>query len=352
MIKKVLNRIIPKKNKSKNFDKIYFSNSSEFEEQKDLLKLKNIFNFENIDEKIFVDMPATKPKVSFPLSKVGVTNRKHKIKIKDIFNKEKNIDIEANIKIFLNLTSEQRGLHMSRIEKAMQKFQNSGLDIKQYSDNLLKYVIELQNSKTGEVEIEFYYEKLIDKNSSNRLSHEILKIYFNSEIRNNGNLIHKIGLVVPFMNACPCPQRWAIRDFYYQLKNLNFSDGEIYRLASLINFGTHTNLGEAKIFLEDLQDNLSYEDLYSVLDNSVLITRELLSGRDEFEFIKQALIKEQFCEDSAREIVKNLIDQLKNKLLPESLIEVSVEVNESIHFHNLRVEIKDTLNNILKNLKN
>ncbi len=358
MIKRVLSRIIRKNKKVEPFlvvnqeiNEFYNLNKEPSEDKECLLKYKNIHNFDNINEKHFVDMPAAKPNVIFPLPKVGVTNRKHKIKIKDIFDQQKIIEVEADIKIFFDLPPDQRGLHMSRIEKAMQQFQELGLNLKHYATNLLKYAAELQNRNSGKIEIEFYYEKLVNKNSSGRPAHELLKVIFQAELMGSNNLIYKLGLSVPFMNACPCPQRWAIRDFYHKLKRLNFDDKEIYRLASFINFGTHTNLGEATVIIENSQDNITYVDLYSILDESVLITRELLSGKDEFEFIKEALIKEQFCEDAAREIVKNIVKNLYNKLDPKSFIEILVEVNESIHFHNLKVEIKDSFGNIIKNLK-
>ena len=358
MIKRVLSRIIRKNKKIEPFlitgqevKKFYNLTKEEFDNKENLLKHKNIHNFDNIDEKHFVDIPATKPSVIFPLPKIGVTNRKHKIKIKDIFDEQKTIEVEADIKIFFDLPSDQRGLHMSRIEKAMQQFQNTCLDIRQYASNLLKYAAELQNRNYGKIEIEFYYEKLINKNSSGRSAHELLKVIFQAELKGLNSLIYRIGLVVPFMNACPCPQRWAIRDFYHKLKKLNFDDEDIYRLASFINFGTHTNLGEATVVIDDFQDNITYAELYSILDESVLITRELLSGKDEFKFIREALIKEQFCEDAAREIVKNIVKNLHNKLDSKSFIEILVEVNESIHFHNLKVEIKDSFGNIIKNLK-
>ncbi len=316
-----------------------------------ILKIKNINDFKNINEKSFVDIPASIPKNPFYLEKVGVTNRKHKIKIRDIFEDNKIIEVEADIKIFFDLPENQRGLHMSRIEKAMQEFQNAGTDLKTYAQSLIKYAAELQNRKGGEIEVEFNYEKTINKNSSGRLAHEILKILFYGKLKEDNKFIYKLGIKAPFMNACPCPQRWAIREFYNKLKELGFKNEEIYELASHISFGTHTNLGEATLCIEDLNNNINYQDLYEILDETLSITRELLSGQDEFEFIKEALIKEQFCEDAARDLVYTVVKNLKNKIHPESLIEIYVEVNESIHFHNLRVEIVDNFKHILDKIE-
>ena len=326
-----------------------------------LLEMKGIKNFENIDEKNFVDIPSSTPKILFPLSKVGVTNRKHKIQIedifekhkiqiKDIFDEDKIIEPEVDIEIFFDLPENQRGLHMSRIEKAMQKYQYSRTHLKEYLRNLIKYAAELQNRETGIVKIAFNYEKLVDKNSSGRLAHENIKIIAIGFL-NKDEIKYKLGVEVPFMNACPCPQRWSIREAYHYLKNLGLSDEEIYKLINPLSFGSHTNLGTAKLIIEDLKNNLTHNEIYEILNKSVLITRELLSGKDEFDFIKEALIKEQFCEDVAREIVKNLAESLNKKLDPKSFIEIEVEVNESIHFHNLKVEIKEKFEDIERKLK-
>ncbi|GIW66012.1 MAG: GTP cyclohydrolase I FolE2 [Candidatus Parcubacteria bacterium] len=315
-----------------------------------LLEVKGIKNFENIDEKNFVDIPASTPKILFPLPKVGVTNRKHKIQIEDIFEKNKIIEPEVDIEIFFDLPENQRGLHMSRIEKAMQKYQFSRTNLKEYLKNLIKYAAELQNRETGIIKIVFNYEKLIDKNSSGRLAHENIKIIAIGFL-NKDEIRYKLGMDVPFMNACPCPQRWSIREAYHYLKSLGLSDKDIYKVINPLNFGSHTNLGTAKLIIEDLKNNITHNEIYKILNKSVLITRELLSGKDEFDFIKEALIKEQFCEDVAREIVKESVESLGKKLDPKSLIELEVEVNESIHFHNLRVEIREKFENIQRELK-
>ncbi|GIW66795.1 MAG: GTP cyclohydrolase I FolE2 [Candidatus Parcubacteria bacterium] len=342
MIKKILETFLNSNKKiAKDHQDIEINN---------ILKIKNIKNFDTIDSKNFVDIPASCPGVLLPLKNVGISHRKHKIKIKDIFDSSKNLEVEVNLEIFFDLPKNQRGLHMSRIEKAMQRYQNNYLDLKSYSSNLIKYAAELQNRNKGKLKLEFNYEKFINKNSSGRGSHEIIKILLFT-IFNKNKIKHKLGMQVPFMNACPCPQRWSIREAVYYLRNLGFFDDEIYKIINPLNFGTHTNLGEATIIIEDLNNNLNYNDIYEILNTSVLIVRELLSGKDEFEFIKQSLIKEQFCEDVAREITKNFIDNLGNKLNPESLLEIEVNVNESIHFHNLRVKIKEKIKDIIDGLK-
>lgn len=45
------------------------------------------------------------------------------------------------------------------------------------------------------------------------------------------------------------------------------------------------------------------------------------------------------------------VEKLEEEVNPETIIEVKVEVDESVHVHNLYVEVRDTLKNLKDNLR-
>jgi len=345
MIKKIIKEI--KKNIVKVSNMPRYLKEKSYNQNIDILRLKKI-DFQNIDTKQFVDMPDAVPEIKLFLPKVGITSRPHYIKIIDPF-KNTPIDILTVIKIFMPLKAEKRGLHMSRIEKVLYLAQKKQYqDLVQYAKKVILPLIEKQNAKEGEIHLEGIYEKETDKNISGRKSHEILYFYVRTNIKNN-ILKTFTGLGVYFMNACPCPQRWAIRKFYYKLKEKGYSEDEIYEIIKEAPLESHTNKGLAKLFVED--DSISFKDLYKVLDSSVTIVRELLSGNDEHLFIRETHEKELFCEDVVRNIAYQTIKYLNGKINDDKMILIKAEVNESIHFHNLYAEIKTTFGKLKKEIQ-
>jgi MptA/FolE2 family GTP cyclohydrolase len=342
MIKSIISKIKNKKRSKNSLEDINrnlnYDVSYRYVENLDILKIKNI-DFKNVDSKNFVDMPDSSPRVKLDIPKVGVTQRPHYIKIVDPF-KDSVVNINTFIKIFMPLNANKRGLHMSRIERILYSAQQKQYSsLPEYTEEIIKPLIEEQNATRGEIHLKCLYEKETDKNQSGRKGHEILYLYSKTTIKDN-KLKTFVGLGVYFMNACPCPQRWAIRNFYYKLKEKGYQDDQIYEIIKDVPLESHTNRGIVNLFVEDKK--ISYKTLYQILDSSVTIVRELLSGKDEHLFIREAHEKELFCEDVVREVAFNVVKYLNKEIDDDKKIVINTEVDESIHFHNLYAEISST----------
>jgi GTP cyclohydrolase IV len=348
MIKTIIERIKKQVKKLPNIKKESENKSLINNSGSDILKIKQI-DFSILDTKRFVDMPDAEPRVKLFLPKVGITQRPHYIKIIDPF-KYSPININSFVKIFMPLKESKRGLHMSRIEKVLYSAQNKVYNrLSEYTEEIIVPIIREQNVKSGRICVKSLYEKETDKNPSGRKGHEILYLYSITSFENN-KLNTIVGLGAYFMNACPCPQRWAIRNFYYKLKEKGYSDKEIYEIIKEAPLESHTNRGIVNLFVEDR--DISYKDLYMILDTSVTIVRELLSGNDEHLFIRESHEKELFCEDVVREVAFNVVKYLGNKIENERRVIIKAEVDESIHFHNLYAEISLPMGELKKQLKN
>ena len=348
MIKTIIGKIKKQIKKLPNIKKGSEDKLSINDSGSDILKIKQI-DFSILDTKRFVDMPDAEPRVKLFLPKVGITQRPHYIKIIDPF-KDSSININSLVKIFMPLKASKRGLHMSRIEKVLYSTQNRVYNsLSEYTEEIIVPIIREQNVKSGRICVKSLYEKETDKNPSGRKGHEILYLYSITSFKNN-KLNTIVGLGAYFMNACPCPQRWAIRKFYYKLKEKGYSEKEIYEIIKEAPLESHTNRGIVNLFVED--KDISYRDLYKIIDYSVTIVRELLSGNDEHLFIREAHEKELFCEDVVREVAFNVVKYLGNKIENERRVIIKAEVDESIHFHNLYTEISLPMGELKKQLKN
>lgn len=303
--------------------------------------------FENIDKKEFVDLPGTEPSIKFPLEKVGITNRNHYIRIIDPFS-NKEVELFGDLKVFLNLPVNQRGLHMSRIEQELHNMKSEKIvSLKDYALQLCKKIKESQEQENCRVEIIVNYEKMVSKNISQKPSHELIKLHISAELIKDDVIITQ-GITVPFINACPCTQRWGIKDFFHSLKSQGLKNDEIEKIVESAPLQAHTNKGNATLLI--YSDKIDFLEIYNILEESSPLCRELLSGNDEHSVVSEAHKNGMFCEDVAREIVSNTVNSLKNKVESDTVIEIIVEVDESIHVHDLYVEIKDTLENLNKRL--
>ncbi len=296
----------------------------------------NIKEIEKID---FTDVPSSEPKLKIPLERVGISGRKHYVNVIDPFS---NIPTRllANLDIYANLNRNQRGLHMSRFEAQLHKIELlETMPIQEYCKTLVDMIKNSQGIKQCDVLMKMTYEKLVDKNISKRPSHELLTLICEAS-SNNDNYQIKNGIVIPIINACPCTQRWATKNFLKNLKKIGFDDDKCIRILQLSPLQSHTNRGFVSIIIQN--DKIKYSQLYNIIEQSTQIVRELLSGHDEHIFVSEANEQGLFCEDVARSIIKNTISHLGDFLNIDDNIEIEVEIDESIHHHNLKCVINNT----------
>jgi len=300
------------------------------------MRIKNIY------DKSFVDIPDSEPKVKIPLENVGVSNRPHYIAMLDPFDRKKEITVWGEINILSNLAKDQRGLHMSRFEEILHQLASEqSRDIQKFTRELCMLALKSQGAKKCAIGVSVNYEKTTDnKNLSGKLSHELIRLtsYFKTNRNNN---FSRIGMIVPFFNACPCTQRWGMRDFHRFLLTENLDKKLIEKLIINAPLQAHTNRGD--LTLEIQSNKVTYKDIYRILEKSSPIIRELLKGKDEHAFVKEGHKLALFCEDLARETAFNTVKMLDKKLEKDTLIKIVVNTDESVHFHNLFCEINTSL---------
>jgi GTP cyclohydrolase FolE2 len=208
---------------------------------------------------------------------------------------------------------------------------------------------ETQKQNNCRIELSADYEIEVDKNESKRPSYELLKLYSAVEEK-DGSQSRETGITVPFINACPCTQRWGMKAFYEELSREGYKDEEIFALIEKAPLQAHTNRGEATITV--YSDKVDFKTLYRVVEDSTVIIRELLSGQDEHFAVRDTHKNGQFCEDVIREIMANLVKRLDGKLSDETKVRIHVEVDESVHFHNLFAEVIDSFAGIKASIEN
>jgi len=305
-------------------------------------------DFEKIDLKEFVDIPSSIPQVRLNIPLVGICQRPTNILVLDPFDKSKSTQVYSDIRISCSLNSKQRGLHMSRIEECIEELKYAGLDICEYVRECALLVKRTQGQKVCKVELTSHYEKDNLKNPSKKQSKEILELLTSIEINEDKESL-QVGVVVPFINACPCTQRWGMRAYYETLRTKGYDHSTSEDLVRCAPLQAHTNRGKAKVCISSSE--VSHKTIYDVLDNSVPIIRELLKGQDEHSVVRHAHEQGQFCEDNIRAIAQQVALTFKDKLPAKTPILIHVEVDESVHFHNLWAEMDQSLGELCAGLE-
>jgi GTP cyclohydrolase FolE2 len=312
------------------------------------MSIKLPIRLEEINLKSFVDMPATLPALGIPLQRVGISNRPHYIRVLDPFDGSTR-ELLADISLNFALPADRRGIHMSRIEESLLQLRNEEtLSLRQYTEKLFGRISDLQKLPAASVSIICNYEKIVGKNSSGKISSELLTLH-SSITKSEKNIQPEIGVTVPFMNACPCTQRWGVRDFYNTLKERDYADEEMRFLLEAAPKQAHTNRGTATVKISS--EAVDVGEIYDVLDRSLPIVRELLKGMDEHDFVKKAHAAGMFCEDNIRTVIAELVTSFKDRLSPQTRLSVKIDVDESVHHHNLSAEVTDSMENLRMSFK-
>ena len=298
----------------------------------------------SIHTKSFVDIPSSKPAVRFALPQVGITNRPCYVQVQDPFV-GKISRLFGKLGVSFGLPADQRGVHMSRIEECLSNMPALPISdwIEQFSDSLTAR----QELPTCSVQLDLQCAKSTNKNLSEILSEELIELHSAIERNVDGTEICA-GLTVPFINACPCTQRWGMREFYQELIAQGFVEEKAESIMRKAPLQAHTNLGKAS--LKIWSRRVDHHTLYNVLNRAVPIVRELLKGIDEHVLVKHAHREGQFCEDNARAIVQEVFNEFDGKLDDTALVEIVVEVEESVHFHNLRSQVRCPFGDLKRNL--
>jgi GTP cyclohydrolase FolE2 len=288
-------------------------------------------DFSVVYQKTFVDIPSSRPEVEIPLARVGVTNRPLTLTLEDPFRGVP-VTLPCRISVFSSLKASQRGLHMSRIEEAIDEVRTAALLPSRFVEVLADLICKTQGQERCGISLEADYEHRANKNPSGKSSVELLSFLSRAERLGNQTVI-TTGIIVPFINACPCTQHWGMREFFTTLRKKGYDAQEAEEITRCAPLQAHTNRGKSTVSICD--PAITHQSLYHVLDRAVPIIRELLKGPDEHAVVSATHRMGQFCEDNIRAILREIHAFCREKVSPTALITAEVDVDESVHFHNL-----------------
>jgi GTP cyclohydrolase-4 len=292
------------------------------------------------------DVQNQKPQGTFKLTRVGVTGVKKPINVK---RPGRAVTLTAQIDVFVDLPSSQKGSHLSRNVEVISEILDksvrepvSSLEI--LCEQICYKLLERHEYATySEVRTQanYFLEKAL---SSGKRSLEEYKLIARAYAKRNDTTSTKknIGVEVVGMTACPCAME-TVRS------KLEARHPQAKELLNKIPVVTHNQRNITTVSIDEPEGyDVEADDLVTIAEESLSSpTFEILKRDDEAEVTLAAHENPKFVEDVVRDILGKILKKYSD--FPDDVVvTVRSESEESIHKHNAFAERITTLGELRK----
>jgi GTP cyclohydrolase-4 len=311
--------------------------------------------------KLAVCLPDTQddtPNIPIKLTRVGVTGVKKLLQLER--TNKRPIILLPTFDAFVDLPSDQKGVHMSRNPEAISEVleevaKDSTVDVESLCAKIVdKMMTKHEYAKRVEISMTtdfmFMKESPVTKNKTQEMSHLKAKAIGFRDDEGNVTIRKSIGAELIGMTVCPCAQE-SVRESD-KTKLLEFLDEETtQKVLDTVTFASHNQRGIGTLLIEVPEDKyVKAEDLIDIIETSMSSpVCELLKRPDENATVMNAHRNPVFVEDC----VRNMMEKIANKygdFPDDTLITARQENQESIHRHNAFAEKVTTLGELKEEL--
>ncbi|WP_458454053.1 GTP cyclohydrolase MptA [Methanobrevibacter sp.] len=298
------------------------------------------------------------PNVPIKLTRVGVTGVKKLLQLER--TNKRPIILLPTFDAFVDLPSDQKGVHMSRNPEAISEVletvsKDSPVDVESLCAKIVdKMMTKHEYAKRVEISMTtdfmFMKESPVTKNKTQEMAQLKAKAIGIRDEEGNVSIRKSIGAEVIGMTVCPCAQESVKESDKNKL--LEFLDEETtQKVLDTVTFASHNQRGVGTLLIEVPEDRIvKAEDLIDIIEKSMSSpVCELLKRPDENATVMNAHRKPVFVEDC----VRNMMEQIVTKYADfpdDTLITSRQENQESIHRHNAFAEKVTTLGELKEEL--
>ncbi|MFZ2049582.1 MAG: GTP cyclohydrolase MptA [Solirubrobacteraceae bacterium] len=285
------------------------------------------------------DVQARTPAIKVGLSRVGVTGVEKVVRIRDEL-------FSARLECFVDLSSDQKGAHMSRFEEVVNEAIGEVVlgETSFRAETLAKHIAELVRERQGalraEVSIQARYPEQKPAPVSGVSTQEIYTLHGRAVAYEHGTR-RLVGVSATGMTACPCAQELIAARARERLLADDFSDEQVQRIFEHVPVATHNQRGLGTLhvgFREDSDMEIEAATLLAIVEQSMSSEiYELMKRSDEVEVVEKAHRRPRFVEDCVREMIAGVVAGLP-ELDGASFISARQENLETIHQHNVVAE--------------
>ena len=298
------------------------------------------------------------PNIPIELTRVGVTGVKKLLQLER--TNKRPIILLPTFDAFVDLPSNQKGVHMSRnpeaISEVLEEVANgSTVDV----ESLCAKIVEKMMTKheyARRVEISmttdfmFMKESPVTKNKTQEMAQLKAKAVGYRTDDGDIEIRKSVGAELIGMTVCPCAQESVKESDKNKL--LEFLDEETtQKVLDTVTFASHNQRGIGTLLIEVPEDKVvKAEDLIDIIETSMSSpVCELLKRPDENATVMNAHRKPVFVEDCVRNMMEKIVKKYAD-FPDDTLITARQENQESIHRHNAFAEKVTTLGDLKEEL--
>jgi GTP cyclohydrolase-4 len=303
------------------------------------------------------DIQSTKPNLQLRLTRVGVKNLKLSL---SIIGENGSLSIIPTIDLFVDLPSDQRGVHLSRDPESLHELLQEqdtfkANRIEDFCETIARRLLDKHPYATrAEVRLKSNYVVVRKPPSVGGSTQEPCQIFATATaIRKEGDItVNKIvGVSVVGFTTCPCTQNLLKALMEEKLAQAGYEEEDIKKIAENVPLATHTQRTRGTILIQVPRNfSINVEDLVTIVEKSMSgQTFAVLKRPAEASVIVEAHNRARFTEDVVREILGALIKKYAD-FPDETKVFVQAYSQESVHKHDIIAERIATLGDIRNEL--
>jgi GTP cyclohydrolase IV len=298
------------------------------------------------------DVQARTPSIPMGLSRVGVTGVEKVIRIRDEL-------FFARLECFVDLSSEQKGAHMSRFEEVVNEaigdvvLKESPFRAETLAQHIAELVRERQSAERAEVRIAARYPEHKPAPVAGIGTQEIYTLHGRAVALESGTR-RMVGVAATGITACPCAQELVAARARKRLQADDFTDEQIERVFEYVPVATHNQRGLGTLHigcLEECNAEIDASALLEIVEGSMSSEiYELMKRSDEVEVVEKSHRRPRFVEDCVREMIAGVVRRFP-ELDDASFVSARQENLETIHQHNVIAERHSVLSELRAELE-
>jgi GTP cyclohydrolase I/GTP cyclohydrolase-4 len=252
----------------------------------------------------------------------------------------------ARLECFVDLSSSQKGAHMSRFEEVVNEaigevvLKESLFRAETLAKHIAELVRERQGAERAEVTIAARYPEHKPAPVSGVNTQEIYTLYGRAVALPTGTR-RMVGVSATGITACPCAQELVAARARERLQADHFTAEQIERVFEHVPVATHNQRGLGTLHigcLEECDAEIDASALLEIVEGSMSSEiYELMKRSDEVAVVEKAHRRPRFVEDCVREMIAGVVDRFP-ELDDGSFILARQENLETIHQHNVVAE--------------
>ncbi|GLI01885.1 GTP cyclohydrolase, FolE2/MptA family [Phytohabitans aurantiacus] len=283
----------------------------------------------------FYDVPNQQPAVPIALPVVSVRNQQVLLHVTDELLAG-SLPLLCDVDVRVSLSEEQRGIHMSRIQSALQD--GAAASLSDHAAAIAGRVRESQRQERVEVRLAARAPLVTHTRVSGLPSPDTVEI---SAVAVAGRAPRTTQAVAATnMTACPCMQGYSLTDL---IRETGLSPQDGVALLTRVPIATHSQRGRVQLSVSAADPVLlpGYHRLHEVLAARTTLTQELLKRPDEYDLVRRAHFRPQFVEDVVRSVASGVrMLDIDGDRLGDLVVEIVAESYESIHGHDILARVE------------